>query len=176
MHKLGAKTIEIPIQFGLRDRGDSKMEKDNFSDSVKVVLKIRLNENNAFFRFLAVGLVGLFTDTAIFNLFRATLFPSHIAAILSGGIAMLVTYALNNFWSFNDRKITTVPKLVTIFTIYAISSAVPIFVRSQLVLLFVNAFGDKVVPSNTGFAIGILIGLVWNFTVYSKIIWKKQTI
>lgn len=173
MHKLGAKTVEIPIQFGLRDRGDSKMEKDNFGDSLKVVLRLRLNENKAFVKFLAVGLVGLFTDVLLFNLFRQILFPSHVAVLFSGGIAMLVTYTLNNIWSFKERKISGLPKLILLFLLYAGSSTIPIFVRSQLVLLFINAFGDTFIHSNTGFFIGIILGLIWNFTVYSKIIWKK---
>jgi dolichol-phosphate mannosyltransferase len=35
MHRLGAKIAEIPIAFGLRDRGISKMERNNFMDSLK---------------------------------------------------------------------------------------------------------------------------------------------
>jgi dolichol-phosphate mannosyltransferase len=38
MHKLKAKFKEVPIAFGLRDRGDSKMEKNNFSDSLETNL------------------------------------------------------------------------------------------------------------------------------------------
>jgi putative flippase GtrA len=30
---------------------------------------------------------------------------SHTAAIISGFVAMMTTFTLNNFWSFNERKI-----------------------------------------------------------------------
>jgi dolichol-phosphate mannosyltransferase len=44
MHKLGAKIKEVPIQFGLRDRGNSKMESNNFMDSLRVVLTLRFGK------------------------------------------------------------------------------------------------------------------------------------
>ena len=55
MHKKGAKIKEVPIEFGIRDRGDSKMEKNNALDSLRVVLTLRYNENKNFFKFLGLN-------------------------------------------------------------------------------------------------------------------------
>jgi dolichol-phosphate mannosyltransferase len=174
MYKLEAKIAEVPIAFGLRDRGNSKMEQNNALDSLKVVLSIRVNENKSFFRFCAVGICGLTADAGLFNVFRISLFDSSLSAVISGFIAMLVTFTLNNIWSFGERKITGMGKLIGTFAVYGASSLIPILVRSQLVDLFVKALGNTFIVANTGFSIGVLLGLVWNYFVYSKIIWRQS--
>lgn len=172
-YKLGAKIKEVPIVFGKRDRGDSKMEKNNFSDSLRVVVMLRFNENRSFFKFLAVGFIGLFVDTGLFNILRLTSIGSNYAALISGGLAMLTTFLLNNYWSFNEHKIEGFSKKLLGILVYVISSSVPIVVRSKIVYFAGQNFGDTFLISNIAFFIGIIFGLVWNFTVYSKIIWKK---
>ncbi|NMB69982.1 glycosyltransferase family 2 protein [candidate division WWE3 bacterium] len=174
MHRLGAKIAEIPIAFGLRDRGISKMERNNFIDSLKVVLMLRMYENKAFYKFVMVGFAGLFVDTTLFNILRLILPASHTAALVSGFIAMMTTFTLNNFWSFNERKIESTSHKVLGFIIYVASSYVPIQIRSMLVDYATEHFGDTFVVSNIAFFIGIVFGLVWNFTVYSRIIWRKK--
>ena len=174
MYKLGAKIKEVPITFGLRDRGDSKMERNNFIDSLRVVLSIRFNENSNFFKFVAVGFVGLFVDSGLFNILRLTPLGSSLATPISGSIALMTTYILNNYWSFSDRKIESPNKKLIGFMIYVISSIIPILVRTKLVFIAISTFGDTFVVSNTAFFIGIVFGLVWNFLIYSKIIWRKR--
>ena len=150
------------------------MERGNLSDSLKVVLSIRINENKEFVKFSCVGLCGLLVDTAFFNIFRITIFDPALSAIVSGFIAMLVTFTLNNIWSFGERKISGLGRLLGIFVVYGASSLVPILIRSQLVDLFIKALGSSFIVANTGFGIGIAFGLVWNYVVYSKIIWRKS--
>ena len=174
MYKLGAKIKEVPIVFGMRDRGDSKMERGNFSDSLKVVLLLRYRESTGLIRFLCVGLAGFFVDFAVFNVIRLTPVGTSLAPVISGFTAMIVTFLLNNFWSFSDRKLSGVKKRLTSFVVYVLASTFPIGVRSLLVSFSVGKFGDTFLVSNGAFFIGIVFGLVWNFTVYSKIIWRKK--
>jgi len=175
MYKLGAKIAEVPIEFGLRDRGNSKMESNTLSDSLKVVLSIRINENKEFVKFLCVGMCGLFVDTLLFNIFRITFFDPALSAVVSGFIAMMVTFTLNNIWSFGERKIGGFGKILGTFVIYGVSSLIPIIIRSQLVDLFVKALGNGFIPANLGFGIGLVFGLGWNYVIYSRIIWRKST-
>jgi len=173
MSRLKANIREVPIKFGLRDRGDSKMEKNNLADSLRVVLTLRYNENKKFFKFCVVGFVGLFVDTAGFNILRILLNDSALGAWISGFGAMLVTFSLNNYWSFKENKIRGTEKKVISFVVYVLSSLIPILVRGKLVYLATSSFGDSFLVSNIAFFIGIVLGLIWNYTVYSKIIWRK---
>lgn len=174
MHKLGAKIAEVPISFGLRDRGISKMERNNFMDSLRVVLLLRVNEHKHFFKFVLVGFIGLFVDSGIFNVLRVITGKPNVATLISGGIAMMTTFIINNFWSFNERKIESNKARVISFIVYVLSSSFPIWIRSNLVHFATVKFGNTFIISNIAFFIGIIFGLVWNFTVYSKIIWKKR--
>ncbi len=174
MHKLGAKIKEVPITFGLRDRGDSKMEKDNAIDSLKVVLGIRLKESQSLIKFLLVGIAGLVTDGTTFNVLRLTMAGSKNAAFIAGLIGMTTTFLLNNYWSFGDRKLAGLTKKLTSFVVYFASSSIPIVFRSWLVGVFTHSFGDTFIVSNIAFFLGITFGLVWNYLVYSRLIWKKD--
>ncbi len=174
MHNLGAKIKEVPIKFGLRDRGDSKMEKDNMLDSLRVVLLLRYQQSKSFFKFIIVGFTGLFVDSALFSIFRITSLGSTMASVLSGFLGMVTTFTLNNYWSFNERKLAGVKKKATSFVVYFISSYIPIIFRSWLINFSVNRFGDTAPVAYSAFFIGILVGLIWNYTVYSRVIWKKS--
>ena len=176
MYKAGAKIKEIPIQFGLRDEGSSKMERNNLFDSLRVVLMLRLRDKDTqkFLKFCVVGFIGLATDAGLANLFRITILSPRNAPLASGLVAMMVTFLFNNFWSFNEFKIRGTGSKFLYFIVYCISSYVPIVFRSFLVGFCVNKFGNSFVVFNVAFFVGIVVGLIWNYLVYSKIIWRKK--
>jgi len=175
MHKAGANIVEVPIKFGLRDRGDSKMEKDNMMDSIRVVLLLRFNESKSFFKFVVVGFTGLFVDSGTFSILRDNVFSPEVSSAISGLVGMITTFTFNNIWSFKDRKITSFTHKVKSLVVYFIFSYIPIVFRSWLIKYAVSRFGAGIAVEYTAFFIGILVGLVWNYTVYSRLIWKKTT-
>jgi len=176
MHKAGAKIKEVPIHFGLRDEGESKMEGNNLKDSLRVVITLRLRDPDTkkFLRFCVVGFIGFFVDTGLFNLLRVYTENPKTSSLISGFIAMLTTFTLNNFWSFKKNKIEGTRKKITGFIIYIISSYIPIFLRSQMIKFAVSRFGNTFWVANITFLIGVILGLIWNYCVYSKIIWKDK--
>ncbi len=177
MHRLGARVQEIPIVFGLRDRGDSKMESNNTFDSLRVVLTLRLREIERFLKFAVVGVIGFIVDTGLFNLllWQSNISENHSSG-LSGFIAMNVTFALNNFWSFGAQKITNLPSILKKIPIYYLISYIPILFRSEVLIpLTLKYLGNSVLIVNTAFLVGVGLGLIWNFTFYSKIVWRKRS-
>jgi dolichol-phosphate mannosyltransferase len=173
IYDMKSRIVEVPIAFGLRDRGTSKMEQKNFQDSLKVVLEFAKERNKNFIKFIMVGFGGLFVDATLFNIISLTLEP-YYSAIFSGFVAMLFTFLLNNFFSFRERQKNKTSELLVFFLAYALSSLVPIIARGYIIYLFVYEFGDTLIIRNVAFFIGIFLGLIWNYTVYSKIIWKKN--
>lgn len=187
MYLMGAKMTEIPIAFGLRDRGSSKMEMSNFLDSLLLVIRLRAAQSKNFLIFLVVGSIGFAVDTFIFNIVvflgvvgvvqinSAPVPVGSFASLVSGFIAMFVTYMLNNRWTFSDRKSQTGASLAISIIVYYLFSYAPILFRSWLVKYSIELFGDTFLINNAAFFLGIFVGLVWNFTVYSKIIWRKSS-
>lgn len=175
MHRMGAKIKEVPIEFGSREAGSSKMEGNNMMDSLRVVLTLRLREIQSFVKFVLVGFIGLFTDLAIFNLVALlTNLPESYGSFASGFIAMNVTFTLNNFWSFNKRKVTDIKSILKKVPLYYLISYIPIVFRSWLIDFSLQSFGQNLLIANAAFIVGVLFGLVWNFTFYSKIVWQKK--
>jgi dolichol-phosphate mannosyltransferase len=172
-NKLGAKIVEVPIHFGVREDGESKMERNNMLDSLRVVITIKARNSKHFFKFLITGFAGLFTDTSLFNILRLFM-KSSASAALAGSVAMVVTYLINNFWSFNHNKKESKLLLLRDFPVYAAFSYVPILVRTYLVSVAEARFGQTFIVDNIAFFIGIAFGLVWNYTVYSRLIWRKS--
>lgn len=173
-YNLGAKIKEIPITFGLRDRGDSKMEKNNFADSLKVVIQLSLKQNKNFLRFLVVGTIGAIVDFSFANLLTLSeVYPTY-AAIMSAVIAMFTTFTLNNLWTFDQRKIEGVVSMAKKFVPFALLSTVPLIFRYFLVDFVVKNMSGGLILYNLAILASIGFGVVWNFFSYSKIIWKKD--
>lgn len=174
MHKLGANIQEIPIDFDMRGKGDSKMEQNNAMDSLKVVLAIRMKESKHFLRFLVVGTSGAAVDFTFANLLRFSGISSNAAAALAAIIAMLFNYTLNNVWTFGDRKILglmdTLKKLIPFLAL----TTIPILFRFWFVGFVTTTFADTWFLYNSSIAFSIGVGLIWNYTVYNRVIWRLE--
>jgi dolichol-phosphate mannosyltransferase len=174
MYSMNIKIIEVPISFGLRDRGTSKMEQKNMNDSLKVVLEFAIERNKNFIKFLIVGFGGLFIDYFVFSFAFFVLHVVDYTKFISGFTAMIFTFTMNNFFSFRERKKTKLSEFIPYATLYILSSSIPIFVGQQIIDFTRNIFGKDLIAINIAFFVGIFIGLIWNYTVYSKIIWRKR--
>jgi len=64
--------------------------------------------------------------------------------------------------------------LMISISIYYMASYVPILLRSWLVMVMVDQFGDTFWVNNLALFIGIVFGVIWNFTIYSRFIWKRD--
>jgi dolichol-phosphate mannosyltransferase len=174
MYDMNIRIKEVPITFGLRDRGTSKMEQKNFKDSLNVVLRYSAIRNKNFLKFIVVGFGGLVIDYSVFNL---AFFVFHILdypKFISGFTAMIFTFTMNNFFSFKERRKTSIKEFIPYISLYIISSSIPIYVGQQIIDYTRKMFGKDIVAINVAFFLGIFLGLIWNFTVYSKIIWRKK--
>jgi dolichol-phosphate mannosyltransferase len=188
IYDMKAKITEVPISFGLRDRGTSKMEQRNFRDSLKVVVDFALERNKNFIKFMVVGFGGLFTDLGMFYLAKnyfnfidnlsqslnGAISPLALASFISGTTAMIFTFSLNNLWSFKERMRISLIKIIPVFILYSASSYVPILLRSSFIHYLEGIYGDNSFIIYSGFMAGVVFGIFWNYTVYSKIIWKKN--
>ena len=174
MVKNKSRVSEIPIKFGLRDRGKSKMETSNIFGSFFLVIKLRIKDNASFFKFLVVGLAGLFVQTTlmIFLSFWGLLSPAK-ALLPSFLAAVLTTFSFNNAWSFKDRKIVDRNIKFRKFSVFLLVNVGGYAIQKSCILISQHVFNDSVaLILLTGYPVGILLGLVWNYLFYSKIVWR----
>ncbi len=175
MHKLGARIVEVPIAFGLRDRGDSKMESNNMLDSLRVVLLLRLRDYSSFIKFAVVGFIGFLTDTVLFVALSMILRDPSWASLISGFTAMNVTFLLNNVWSFKKHKLRSLKRILKKLPPYYVISYIPIAFRSAVLIpLAIVFYGLDRAKIQLAFLLGIFLGMLWNYVLYSKIIWRPR--
>ena len=187
----GFKITEIPIHFVDRRLGYSKIGPEYIINNLKYILKVRFQEILAsrLFKFAVVGGLGAVVQFASLAFLRSLLSYT-FAYFLAAEIAVLSNFILSNLWTFSDRKLSLAqfPVKLILFNVASFGS---VGIQTILAELGRRFIGDKValftVPlSNfvlgkpfifdTGFlfmVIGILVGMVWNFTAYTKVIWKK---
>lgn len=170
----GAKVKEIPIAFANREQGVSKMEGNNPIDSLKVVLGIRVKKSQRFLKFLGVGFIGLIINFLGLRLF-VEIFKLHpaVANLIAAEGSVLSNFYWNNRWTFADRKHDRVREFLEKLLHFNLVSAFGvIFIQTGIIFLLTAVFGKKMYV--LFFFVATFFLVIYNFTVYSKVIWKKK--
>ena len=134
MVKLGAKLKEIPLQFGLRESGASKIEPQTAKDVLKTVILLRWHDDftQKFLKFGIVGGFGFIVNLIGFRVFKITFkdLPINISWInflsnaLASELAIISNFTWNNLWTFSKEKISGIGQLLAKFITFNLSSAV----------------------------------------------------
>lgn len=186
--QLKAKIIEIPLKFGLREKQQSKASIDTFFESLRVVLTLRYRMSERFIKVCIVGaigaslqILGYFVLKTILRDFRGIgAFGVQISqkGIFNGvatELAIIVNFVINNIWTFKDKRITNVIELVKTFPRFNL-----LVMGSILIQAVVLETGSRLVGRDSNvtdfilITIGILLGLIYNYYMYQKFIWKKN--
>lgn len=175
----GFKIREVPIHFIDRTRGESKLGPEYIKNNLLYIFKTRFLEivSSRFFKFGIVGGTGFVLQTILFNLLGVLLkiVSPTLAAILGGQVAIVSNYLLNNVWTFQDKKITHPTKLLSKFGQFWLTSNFAVLIlQGGVVKLGELTFGDHPVYLNAFYLLGILLTLIWNYTVYNRFIWKSN--
>ncbi|MBF8250319.1 MAG: hypothetical protein HW400_920, partial [Candidatus Levybacteria bacterium] len=173
----GFKIGEVPFHFSDRTMGSSKIAPLGYvMDVVKYVVISRVKELmfGKFGKFLVVGGIGFAINAAALRVL-VEYFKWHPAsANLAGAvIAIFSNYNFNNLWTFKSSKASGIPEYFIKLIGFYLSSAIGvIFIQTGTIFLGTHLFGQK--NYFIYFIIGTFFLLIWNFTMYSKIIWKKK--
>ncbi|MCB9812917.1 MAG: glycosyltransferase family 2 protein [Pseudomonadales bacterium] len=192
--RAGFKIKEVPFVFVDRTIGESKLGAEYIKNTLLYILKVRIKDmlNSRIFKFAFVGGVGTFVQLVSLSIIR-NLLPTFqllvftnflVATLLSIELAIMSNFALNNLWTFSDRKLKK-SQIPTKFLQFNLASAGSILIQLTinslgetfigLKSLFVLPFINFNVDTGIVFAMsGIVIGLFWNFFAYNKFIWKKK--
>jgi len=172
--KLGASVKEVPIVFYERKEGMSKISRKDQLDSLYVVIMLRILDSKKFIKFLMVGGVGFSINLIIYNaLATNTTLPLWVANTAGAELAIFSNYQFNNFWTFKQNRAKSVPEYIIKMLSFFMTSNIGVFIfQNGFIQLGESFYGREY--HLLYFLVGTAILLVWNFTIYNKIIWKKK--
>jgi dolichol-phosphate mannosyltransferase len=173
----GYKVAEVPINFTDRTLGRSKIApKEYIIDLLKYVITASIKEKifGPFGKFLVVGGTGFVLQAVILRVMVGVLNIDPTVSNLSGAVvAIFSNYNLNNFWTFKSEKVMgTSQYLWKLLNFYATSAIGVIIIQTGIIFLGDTLFGKKYYFLY--FIFGTAILLIYNFTVYRFIIWRKK--
>jgi len=180
--KMGAKFKEIPLEFHVRNAGESKIESKTAKDIFMVALKMRWYDEltQKFLKFAVVGGIGFIVNVVGGRLFKNLLTPrvtststvNGLANALAAELSIISNFTWNNLWTFSKEKITGTSLLGKFLTFNASSLVTGILIPSTVIALLTKLFGDHFFLYQI-IAI-FLLTIPLNWLVYNKIIWKKK--
>jgi dolichol-phosphate mannosyltransferase len=181
--QMGAKFKEVPLQFHVRNAGESKIEASTAKDIFRVAFLLRWRDEftQKFLKFGTVGGIGFVINTLGAKIFKSLLItPTSNISLLNGvsnalaaEISIISNFTFNNIWTFSKEKITDKGKLVSKFLTFNLSSVVSgILIPSVVIAILTSIFGDHLFLFQIIAIFGLTIPLNW--FIYNTVIWKKN--
>lgn len=169
----GAKVAEVPIHFTDRRFGHSKIAPSEYIRHVfEYVISTRAHRaiTGSFGKFLVVGSVGFIINTIVLELLVWLGFHPVTGSALGAELAIVSNFIFNNAWTFRHKKITGTRQLRKFFQFNATSFGA-LAIQAGTVAYGTWIFGRE--AYRAFYVLGVGIGLMWNYTMYKKVIWKK---
>ncbi len=173
----GAHITEVPIHFTDRRYGHSKIAPAEYIFNIyKYILTARIQEfvSGSFGKFLIVGGLGFFFNACILILLHGKLhWPASLSNLVGAAVAVFSNFNLNNAWTFRHHKISGLQQyFVKLLHFYATSAFGVVVIQTGTIELGIRLIGAKFYFEY--FLLGTALLLIWNYSIYSKFIWKKK--
>lgn len=171
--KRAATVTEVPIHFTDRKFGHSKIAPSQYiRDVLGYVISERIKGilTGSFGKFLVVGTLGFIINTVVLEVMVRLGFHPAWGSVIGAEFAIISNFFFNNSWTFGSQKIQGMRALGK-FLQFNMTSVGAIFIQAGSVWVGTTLFGVE--QYRWFYLIGVGIGLIWNYTMYSKVIWKK---
>lgn len=162
---------EIPIHFKERTTGVSKI--NAFQYSFQTFLYVF--KNSSFIKYVVVGFTGFFIDFGIsYIAIEKIHWTVWQGTILSGEIAIICNFFLNNFWSFAHKRIKgEFGSFLWSFLKFNLVTFGSVLIQIILLQLLVMLLGKQFWYIYKVFVVGFII-IPYSYVLYNKFIWKKK--
>lgn len=172
--KMGAKFKEVPLQFHVRNAGESKIEAKTAKDIFRVAFLLRWYDDftQKFLKFGTVGFSGFLVNALFLNLFSRVL-GKPWPWTLSAEISIITNFILNNIWTFKSQKISGQSNVIKKFFQFNASSVGAIVIQTIFGTLAEILFGPD---HKTLYLAVIIVFLVlpYNWFMYNTFIWRNK--
>lgn len=126
-----------------------------------------LNIVTRFQKFIVVGAIGLGVNMLMLFLLRElTEIPLRYSSVIAIGISMLVTFTLNERWTWHDRGKGSI---LSRMAMYVPINTVGLIINTEVLLVLERA-GMHYLLANL---VGAGLAAVWNFMVNNAITWRS---
>lgn len=193
--KKGFKAAEVPFKFVDRKIGKSKLGSDYFKTALEYILVSRYLEivGSRVFKFAVVGGLGFLINTLGLFLFSrlklvsdlalalrsatglAVINTSGTASALGAECAIISNFTWNNLWTFSDRRFTNPLLIIPKFIQFNLSSFGAVAVQFIVVGSGTYFTGEGTISRLFWLVLATAIGMVINYIIYSRFIWKKKS-
>lgn len=173
----GFKIAEVPIHFTDRTLGRSKIApKEYIADLLKYIITARIKEilKGSFGKFLVVGGIGFIINASLYwYLVNHTHLSLAVSNQIAAQFAIFSNYNINNLWTFRERKSSSVFNYFKKMAGFFLTSNTGVFfIQTGTIKLGDMLYGRE--HYFIYFLVGTFFLLIWNFTMYSKVIWKRK--
>lgn len=173
----GYKVAEVPFAATDRTAGRSKIAPlEYIINLLKYVIFERVREllKGSFGKFLIVGGTGFLLQIIVYKiLIGTTHLPLGIDNWIAAQLAIFSNYNINNLWTFKERRAKSFGSyLVKMGGFFLTSNIGVILIQSGIIQLGEILYG-RTYPM-VYFVVGTGLLLFWNFTMYSKVIWRRK--
>lgn len=193
----GAKIKEVPITFADRKRGYSKAQIVGYTlDVLKFGVKVRFRKSKTFIKFIMVGTVSYLLNAVLLGLLNRgqiylipvlsqpllsfvpsveyapkflflTLDRLFISSIISIETSIIFNFFFHENWTFRGRS--HAGSIIVRFFKFNLTSIGSPLIQLSSILIFARVFS---LHEQIGLAVGVVIGLFFNYTVNILWIWK----
>ncbi|MBM3205782.1 hypothetical protein FJZ41_02980 [Candidatus Shapirobacteria bacterium] len=169
----GAKVIEVPLQFRLREKGESKISSKDVFRTFIGVIKLRLTDPKILriIKFGTVGFTGYVVNALFLQLFAKMGFAEWAAWAASTELAILANFTLNNLWTFRVEKITGSQKVFLKLLQFNLTASGALIIQTGVGTLGVKIFGPEYRQILLPFIVLFLV-FPYNFFMANVVIWK----
>jgi len=167
------KVAEVPINFVDRTYGQSKLGFEYVKNSLFYIFSIRIKELSHIIKFGIVGFIGFLINYSAMEIFvNAFGVQPYYATALGAELAIISNFTLNNIWTFKESKFTSPKQVLSKLIIFNLTSVGAIVIQFLVEWLGVKFIGESLY--RLYFFIALAIVVIYNYTMYTKIIWKKK--
>jgi dolichol-phosphate mannosyltransferase len=194
------KVREIPLQFGVRLDGQSKITGQTPKEILYSVFRLRWNDEatRRFFRFGLVGFTGFLINATVLEalgtsrllgrlatyIARLGLPPllsfmeqrSSWAAGIGAECSIISNYLLNNTWTFAKYRARGAASFLSSGLKFNLTSIGAVCIQFIIVGGATLLFGETPIVRQTSLVLAILFVVIpYNWLIYNKVIWRTPT-
>ncbi|MFC2058018.1 glycosyltransferase [Chloroflexota bacterium] len=167
------RVTEVPYTFRNRERGKSNLNAREQISYLKHLYRLAKSKGwiVRFLKFCAVGVSGAGVNLGLLRLFvEVAGLQENLAVAISYQISILSNFALNEVWTFRDRRIPGRKSVFVRATKFILVSEVGWGINMAVFALMFNVAGIYYIVAEV---IAIAVAMMWNFI--SNVAWTWRT-